>query len=68
MVKLINLRRNMISDRGAYDLADLVNGYDQTLIDINLNRNMIGSMGGNHLLEAIHNTIRIENFQIAFGN
>jgi hypothetical protein len=29
---------------------------------------MIGQAGGNNLLEAIHNTIRIENFQIAFGN
>ena len=58
----------MISDTGAYELADLINGYDQTLTDINLNRNMIGQGGGNHLLEAIHNTIRIENFQIAFGN
>jgi Ran GTPase-activating protein (RanGAP) involved in mRNA processing and transport len=68
MVKELNLRRNKIGNKGATALASFITNYDNTLQDVDLNRNWIEEAGAQKLIDAIHRTIRIEKFEIGFGN
>ena len=68
MVKKINLRRNKIGNKGAIALANFIFSFDNTLQEVDLNRNWIEEEGAQHLIDAIHKTIRIERFEIGFGN
>jgi len=68
MIKSINLRKNKIGNAGAKAFADFITDYDSTLIEVDLNRNYIEEEGAQKLIDAIHKTIRIEKFQMGFGN
>ena len=68
MVKEINMRRNKIGNRGATALAKFIFSHDNTLQEVDLNRNWIEEEGAQKLIDAIHKTIRIEKFEIGFGN
>jgi len=67
IVQSLNLHRNRITDKGARELADFLT-QDQVITSLDMTRNNIQERGGDALLEAMHNTIRIDNFQCDFGN
>lgn len=68
MVKKLNLRKNKIGDRGVKELAKFIANLDTTLVDVNLNRNRLSEEGILFVLDAINSTLRIQNFEISFGN
>ena len=64
----LNLRKNKIGNEGAILLADFITNQDSTLLEVDLDRNRIEEDGAQELVDSIHKTIRIEKFQIGFGN
>jgi hypothetical protein len=68
MIKTLNLRRNLITDKGAKELSFFINFQDKYLTDANLNRNRITESGMESLLETVHNSIRLVNFEACYGN
>jgi hypothetical protein len=58
----------LISDEGAIELAEFITYQDFKLTKIVLTRNRIRARGGDILLEAVTNTIRLTNFKVAYGN
>ena len=68
MITSLNMRKNKIRNIGAHAFADFITEHDQTLIEVDLNRNRIEEDGAQSLIDAIHKTIRIEKFEMGFGN
>jgi Ran GTPase-activating protein (RanGAP) involved in mRNA processing and transport len=62
LIRSINLRKNRIGNEGAFRIAKFMVDEDCTLVDIDLNRNRIDPEGAVALVDAVHGTIRIENF------
>jgi Ran GTPase-activating protein (RanGAP) involved in mRNA processing and transport len=68
LISCLNLRKNRIGNLGANRIAKFLTEQDSTLVDIDLNRNRIDADGATELVDAVHGTIRIENFAISYGN
>ena len=58
----------MITNQGALALTKFIRDEDSTLINVNVNRNRITVEGIESLLDTVHQTIRITNFEACFGN
>ena len=67
-IKSLNLRRNKIGDRGAMAISNYINLHDKTLTSLELERNQISDVGGEALLLAMQNNMRIEVCRIGYGN
>ena len=67
-IKSLNLRRNKIGDRGAVAISVYINEHDKTLTSLELERNQISDVGGEALLFAMQNNMRMEVCQIGYGN
>lgn len=68
MITKLNLRRNNITNEGAFYIAEWLSKHDKTLTSIDLSRNKITRAGGEKILDVLNKITRIQDFQIAYGN
>ena len=68
LIQSLNLRRNKIGNRGAIAISNYIRTADKTLTSLELERNEIEDEGGEALLKAMQNNMRMECCKLAYGN
>jgi len=59
MITKLNLRRNNITNEGAFYIAEWLSKHDKTLTSIDLSRNKITRAGGEKILDVLNKITRI---------
>jgi len=68
MINELNLRRNKITNKGAFAIADLIVNHDKEITKLDITRNKITDDGAKIILIALKKLVRIRDLQIQYGN